>query len=395
MDMKRIRALVTGMAFLSTMGISSVLPILPSVAEAFSIAEGASGLIIAVFAIPGFFLIPLTGILADRLGRKAVLFPSLLLFALGGVACFFTTTFTQLLWARLIQGAGAASLGTLCSTITADTWTGRERAKMMGINGLMFGLGTAFSPALGGILGMLGWRFPFLLCLLAFPLAWYTWDIPLLRPVASSSLRSYCRTSWEYVKRPTSRLLLLLGFCTFIILSGPIVVCFPLFAKEAFQASPLDIGIIMALASLMSGIMASQLTRLYGTFSPRSLLVASQVLYLSSMLLMPFVTGLWWLILPIAFYGFGQGLNIPLMTTLMTGVAPDSQRGALMATNAMAHRFAQGLGPVLFGGFAAFLGAQKAIFIGALFALYMIYLSLRAVLPAEVHDNKEDEVRCS
>ena len=79
----------------------------------------------------------------------------------------------------------------------------------------------------------------------------------------------------------------------------------------------------------------------------------------------------------------------------MTGVAPDSQRGALMATNAMAHRFAQGLGPVLFGGFAAFLGAQKAIFIGALFALYMIYLSLRAVLPAEVHDNTEDEVRCS
>lgn len=381
-----IRTLVSIMAFLSTMGISSVLPVLPTIAEHFSVALGASGLIIAVFAVPGLILIPITGVLADRLGRKTVLMPSLLLFGLGGVGCFWAWDFQSLLWCRFIQGAGAASLGTLCSTITADTWEGSERSRMMGINGLMFGLGTAFSPALGGILGMAGWNYPFLLSLLALPLIWFGRSLSLSRPAVVTTLRSYFQSSWHYVKLPRTRVLLALGFCTFIILSGPIVVCFPLFAKQAFNATPLEIGVIMALASFMSGLMASQLTRLYGSFSPRSLLLTSQVFYCLSMLLMPFVSGVWWFVGPILLYGIGQGLNIPLMTTLMSGVAPESQRGAIMATNAMAHRFAQGLGPMFFSGFASVLGPQNAIFIGAFFALFMMWLSFGASLPDRVHD---------
>lgn len=385
---RHTRMLVTGTAFLSTMGISSILPVLPVMAERFAIPLESTGLIIAVFVVPALLLIPVTGVMADRMGRKAILFPSLLLFGIGGMGCFFASTYAGLLWCRFVQGIGAASLGTMCSTITADTWEGSERARMMGINGLMLGLGTAFSPALGGILGMLGWNAPFLLALLALPLAWFSWDIPLLRPEYSSSLKDYFKTSWQYVKQPTTRLLLLLGFCTFIILSGPIVVCFPLFAKEAFAATPLHIGIIMASASFVSGLMASQLARLYGRFSPRSLLMVSQGFYLLSMLTMPLVTGLWWLIGPILFYGLGQGLNIPLMTTLMTGVAPDGQRGALMATSAMSQRFAQGIGPMFFSGLAGIMGPENAIFAGALFALFMLWVSMGAQLPAEVPDTQ-------
>lgn len=261
---------------------------------------------------------------------------------------------------------------------------------MMGINGLMFGLGTAFSPALGGVLGMLGWNYPFLLSVLAFPLLWFGRRITLASPAVVTSLGVYFRSSWEYVKHPRTRVLLLLGFCTFIILSGPIVVCFPLFAQKSFGATPLEIGVIMAIASFMSGVMASQLTRLYNAFSPRVLLVASQVLYGLAMLLMPLVTGVWWFVGPILFYGIGQGLNLPLMTTLMTGVAPESQRGAVMATNAMAQRCAQGIGPMFFSGFASVLGPQNAIFIGALFALFMMWLSFGANLPLRVHENTEE-----
>lgn len=377
----RIRLIITGSALLSTMGISSVLPVLPSMALAFDMPLATAGLIIAVFAIPGFFLIPFTGVLADRYGRKAILIPSLIIFTLGGLACFFSTSYMSLLIARFVQGIGSASLGTLCSTITADTWEGHDRAKMMGVNGLVLGLGTAFSPALGGIMGLVSWRFPFLLSLIAVPVAWYASKATLMTPQEQVPLESYFKSSWECLKQPATRVLLGLSLLTFIILSGPIVVCFPMFATEAFDASSLQIGLIMAIASFISGFIAVSLTRLYSLYSPRRLLLVSQLLYFISMMTMPLVPGLYWLIVPILFYGAGQGLNIPLVTTLLTGQAPDAQRGALMATNAMAHRFAQGVGPLVFSGFASLMGSGNAIFLGGLVALLMMRLVIKADLP--------------
>ena len=46
---------------------------------------------------PGIFLTPLAGILADRIGRKTVLIPSLFIFALGGFAIFFV----QYIWQEI------------------------------------------------------------------------------------------------------------------------------------------------------------------------------------------------------------------------------------------------------------------------------------------------------
>ena len=78
---------------MAVMGVASISPAFPRVIKAFDIEPHKIAWLITVFTVPGVVLTPITGILADRLGRKKVLIPSLFLFAIAGTACGFAKNF--------------------------------------------------------------------------------------------------------------------------------------------------------------------------------------------------------------------------------------------------------------------------------------------------------------
>lgn len=373
--------LVFGITLMVTMGISSVLPVLPRIALDFGIPVEGSWRIIAAFALPGLVFIPFVGVLADRYGRKRVLVSALVLFALGGIGCAFAGNFMELLICRVIQGAGSAPLGMLYNTIIADTWEGEERIKVMSANAMVLGLGTAASPALGGALGMLHWKFSFVLPLLALPVAIMAAKMPLKNPGAETGLRDYFRATAACITERRTLALLGMTLLTFIMLSGPIITCFPMLAELVFKASPLQSGLIIATASLVSGLAAWTLPALCRRYSVRSLLLASMALYVIAFAAISLTPHLWLLVAPITVYGFAQGLNIPLVSTLLTGQAPDAQRAALMAANAILLRLGQNIGPSIFGTLAVFYGPQTAIALGGTVALGMALLTAVTPLP--------------
>ena len=58
---------------IAVMEVSVVSPVLPAVATALCLTSREANLLIVVFTLPGIFLSPLMGILADRFGdRKSV-----------------------------------------------------------------------------------------------------------------------------------------------------------------------------------------------------------------------------------------------------------------------------------------------------------------------------------
>ena len=378
---RRTLGVVFGITLMVTMGISSLIPSLPQLALHFGFSVESSWRIIAAFALPGLVCIPFVGVLADRYGRKKVLIPALALFALGGFGCMFARTFPELLVYRMIQGTGSAPLGLLYNTIIADTWQGEERVKAMSWNSMVLGFGTAASPALGGALAMLHWKLPFALPLLALPVAWAAASLPLMTPTVKTSLREYARSTLACATERQTLVLLGLTLLTFIMLSGPIITCFPMLAELVFRATPLESGLIIAMASMASGIAATQLPRLYRKFSSRALLLMSMGLYGLAFCSIAVTPSLWLLILPVMIYGFAQGMNIPLVSTLLTGQAPDEQRGALMAANAVLLRLGQNIGPAVFGTVAGFAGPASAIACGTVVAAAMAVLVSAAPLP--------------
>lgn len=379
---QRALAMVFGLVLLVTMGISSLIPILPQLAAAFGIALEDSWRIIAAFALPGLLCTPFVGILADRYGRKRVLVPALLLFAAGGVACAFADSYLELLCFRMLQGAGSAPIGLLYPTIIADTWQGEERVKAMSYASMALGLGTAVSPALGGALGMVSWRLPFVLPLLALPVLFLALRVPLMVPGKSTTFKQYAKGLLQTVKARETLVLLGLTLLTFTMLSGPIITCFPMLAERLFKASSLESGFIIATASLAAGLAATRLPWLLQRFSTRSLFLLACLLYSLAFCSIALTGSLWLLLPPVFVYGLAQGMNIPLISLLLTGRAQPEQRSSLMAVNAILLRLGQNLGPAGFGTLAGLIGPAGAIASGTAAAAAMAILVIGTPLPS-------------
>ncbi len=356
---------VFGVTLMAVLGVASIAPALPLMVSELGITPHQVGWLITVFTLPGVVLTPLAGILADRWGRRRILVPSLVVFALAGGACSLAPGFEVLLVLRTLQGVGAASLGALNVTVLGDLFSGRERTRAMGLNASVLSIGTAVYPALGGALATAGWRYPFLLPLAALPVALAV-ALRLRNPEPSrqSELGSYLRAVARALRQRRVAILLVVTFTVFILLYGAYLTYLPLLMARRFSASSLEIGLLMAAASLTTAVTSSQLDRLARLVSEPRLVPLSFVAYAVSLVGVLWAPSPLWMILPVMVFGFAQGSNIPTVMTLMAAAAPLEQRGAFMAANGAVLRLGQTLGPVAAGAaFAA--GGPSAVYLGA------------------------------
>ncbi|MFO7718152.1 MAG: MFS transporter [Desulfohalobium sp.] len=153
------------------MGVSSIIPVLPTLIKVFGVTPENIGLVLTSFTLPGVLFTPIFGILADRLGRKKILVPALVLFGVAGFACTLARNWELLLLLRFLQGTGAAAFGMINITIIGDIFSGTERTAALGLNASVLSIATAVYPAIGGGLAILGWHYPFALPLVAVVLA--------------------------------------------------------------------------------------------------------------------------------------------------------------------------------------------------------------------------------
>ena len=369
------------LAFASTVsmviGVSSVMPMVPMLARTFAVTSAMASLVITCFTLPGIVFAMLSGVLADRYGRKAVLAPSLLLFCLGGAGCALAPDFNTLLAMRVVQGMGGAPLGVLNMAILADVWSGRRLARMIGLNTAVLSVCTAVYPTIGGLLASIHWRCVFLLPLLVFPVAVLAIRTPLAKPDGSESFREYLAGMRQAFR--DRRILALLGMTmvTFVMLYGPLITCFPILADLRFGASPAIIGGIMVCSSLGTGLMASQQGALSGKFSARTLFLCSQVGYVTSLVLLPNMGHIMLMTVPVFVYGLGQGLNVPTVQAQLLQAVPAGKRASIMAANGMLLRLGQTIAPWSFSIVMEKAGADWGFYSGILLAGLLAFMALR------------------
>lgn len=106
--------------------------------------------------------VPIWGKLSDALGRRRILLAGIGVFLLGSMLCGVSTSATQLILARAVQGIGSASLFTSAFTVIADLFTPAERGRFQGIFGAAFGLSSVIGPMIGGfVTDTFGWHWCF------------------------------------------------------------------------------------------------------------------------------------------------------------------------------------------------------------------------------------------
>lgn len=365
---------------LAVMGVSSIAPALPLMVRELNVTPGQIGLLITVFTLPGIILTPITGILADRYGRKTILAPSLILFGIAGFLCTFARNFELLLLLRFFQGLGAASLGSINITLIGDIFSGNQRATAMGYNSSILSIGTASYPAIGGALAMAGWYYPFVLPILAVPLGL----IVLFRlnnpePEAPASIKQYLLNTWKTINRPKVWGLFIINILIFFIIYGTILTYFPIHIENKFHSSTLVIGLVISSMSLTTAISASLTGYLNRRFTPRSLLLVSYSVYIISMSIIPFADHLILIVLVSLLAGASHGISMPNVQNLLVGMAPLTERAAFMSLNSMILRTGQTLGPLFMGFWYSIAGTEATFFAASGIALIMLLITLMVI----------------
>lgn len=152
---------------LMTLGNSMLIPILPLIEREIDISSFQSSLIITVYSVVAIILIPIAGYLSDKIGRKKVIIPSLILTGIGGaiaaVAAFIMDDpYFLILVGRFLQGIGAAGAFPVVIPTVGDMFKDEDDVSAgLGIIETSNTFGKVLSPILGAALALVVWYFPF------------------------------------------------------------------------------------------------------------------------------------------------------------------------------------------------------------------------------------------
>jgi MFS family permease len=365
--------IIFAVTLMGLLGVSSITPTFPKIAKELNISPQDIALLVTVFTFPSIVLTPILGVLADRFGRKKILVPSLILFGIAGVACAFARDFNVLLILRFLQGIGAASLNSLNVTIIGDLYSGQERTAAMGYNASVGSIGTSSYPVLGGAIAGWGWNYPFMLPILAVPIGLLVlFSLKSPEPRSQQNFLEYLRAAVGNFKNRQFFGLFFSTVVTFILLMGSLVSFMPLLMGDAFQASTLTIGIILASMSATITIASLQLGRLAIKFSESTLIIASFVFYAIALAIIPFIHSLWLLLIPTLIFGIGLGIGFPSIQTVLAELTPKEYLAAAMSLNGTFLGVGQTVGPMLMGFAFGSWGMSGVFYSGASLAITTI-----------------------
>ncbi|MCL2924032.1 MAG: MFS transporter [Trichodesmium sp. MAG_R04] len=372
---------ITLMTILGGPGISSLLP---SIAEDLNIPPEHIGWVISAFFIPITIGTPISGILADRYGRKQILIPALILFAIAGTLCSLAPNFRTLIEFRFVQGIGAAPLESLALTLISDLYRGKLLTTAMAFKTMSIGLILVIYPLVSAGLTTWGWRYPFLLYLIAIPLSFWVLfylKIPATPKQESFSLKKYLRNIWQSLNNYQVGVLLIVIILNFILTFGPCLTYIPIFADRQLGASYIVIGIILATRSIFLSFVSSQLGIFAKYLSEVILIKVSFIIYCIAFIITPTISNIWLLFIPAILSGFAQGMVSPSTQSLLGQLSPEKYRAGFMSVTATALSlsFGQTLGPILAGSIFT-IGGMTGVFYSSTILSLVILVFLNYLL---------------
>ena len=161
---REIIALLAGLMALNAFAIDAMIPALPAIGASLGVSAENDRQLVVVAYMFGFGSSQLLwGPLADRFGRKPVLFIGIALYAMFAVLCGLAGSFALLIAARALQGASAAVTRVLVVAMVRDLFDGEAMARVMSLVFMVFMVVPVLAPMIGqGILLFAPWPAIFL-----------------------------------------------------------------------------------------------------------------------------------------------------------------------------------------------------------------------------------------
>jgi len=391
---ERLLPLILAISGTGVLTFSLITPTLPDLAIELGVSRGAIGLVQGAIGIPGIFLAVFIGYLSDLKGRRFVAIGSLLIFGLAGSLGFIARSFWPLIAVRALQGVGTSGVLSLGVIVIGDLWPpGPRRRRAIALNGVGLTLTGVVAPVIGGALAEGGVFRPYLVFLIALPLAVWARQLPgrpggppppapLVHVRAMLGRMGQNASLSDYV-----------GLMPFSVLMMLLVMGFgytntPLYLEGVFDVASTQRGLLIAVLSVGSSLGGLSSTRLIPRFSPSGSLSVSFATMTGAFVMLALAPNL--VVVGVALFvaGLSFGSLFPVVQGYVAEVAPTSERGAAVGTWVSSVRLGQTIGPVASASILDAAGERTSYWTAAGLAAGVLVATprLRWQLKARMHD---------
>ena len=370
-------------------GLGLIIPVVPKLIEDLLHTTNISkvalfgGLLTFSYAIMQFLFAPVLGNLSDKYGRRPILLFSLLGFGLDYILLAFAPSIGWLFVGRIIAGITGASM-TTASAYIADISTPETRAQNFGMIGAAFGLGFIVGPMIGGLLGEMGPRIPFLVAagLALLNAAYGYFVLPESLDVSNRRAFDWKRanpiSSLKNLSRFPAVAGLIISFFLIYVASHAVQSNWSYFNIEKFKWTPKMIGISLAvvgvLVSLVQGVLVRFVNPKIG--NEKSVYVGLG-LYTVGLILFGLASQSWMMFVFLIPYCLG-GISGPGLQAIISGSVPANEQGELQGSLTSIMSITSIVGPLVMSNLFAFFTGPIAPFYfpGAPFMLAALLMLL-------------------
>jgi len=352
-------------------GTTLLSPALPSIAKGISVGSSQIGLIITAYTLPAIFVLPISGYLADNLGRDKVMAIGCFLVGLGGLAGFFATNLYQLVFVRVLQGIGIAGVMPTTVTLIGDLYSGSKEASAQGLRGTSNKIGSISWSLIGGILAGMTWNYVFLVYIIFIPLGLFAYFKVPSGKVENREPLKYLKGMKSVVERPKIAGLLFLGFNRMFI-KYAVITYIPIMLKSRYSLAAAAIGGFMALRGVTGAVSSSTAGLFDQKFGKKITITAAFATIALTNLLLATTDSITIVVLMLASYGLMDSLFSALHKTILSQSIEEKHRAGLMTSNSLAQKLGATAAPLLIGA-ALFL--QNEIYL-----YFITFISILSVL---------------
>ncbi|MDY0406224.1 multidrug efflux MFS transporter NorA [Virgibacillus sp. 179-BFC.A HS] len=343
-------AIVLANLFLAFLGISLVIPVVPTIMNEMHLSGSVVGNLVAAFAFLQLLSSPIAGRWVDRFGRKKMIVIGLVIFAFSEFLFGIGTNITVLFISRMLGGIGAAFIMPAVTAFIADITSIEYRPKALGYMSAAISTGFIIGPGLGGFLASMGTRVPFFFAAGFGLVAAVLSMIMLHEPKRHHDDVQMAGTQkgWKKIFIPVFFISFLIIFIFSFGLSS-FESLFSLFTDHKFGFTPKDIAIMITgggvLGAIFQVVFFDYLVKWFGEIR----LIRYCLIFSTIMVFLMTIVHEYYLVLLVTIIVFvGFDLMRPAVTNYLSRIAGKEQ-GFAAGMNSMFTSIGNVIGPIIGG----------------------------------------------
>jgi MFS transporter, ACDE family, multidrug resistance protein len=374
-------------AFFAMAGGALITPVLPEMVGPLQTTTQGVGLLMSVFTISTAIFTLIIGHFIDRVNRKRILVPGLVIYGLTGLVSFFVFDLESLLILRFIQGIGVAAITSLAMLIIGDVYTGIDRVGAMSKISIAFAMGSIFAPIIGGGLATIGWNYAFLFYALSLPFAVVVMTIlPETRVQKDKGDHKGMIEALKSLKELPIMYTIFMGYSIFFLLFA-MMIYLPFMLKNEFNFASGESGIMLAVPGIACILMAPRVRSLASKYSLILVIIVGFALVGLSMLLISFVHSIIAIFLLLLLFGFGLILSQTCIDVQIIQISPINSRGGVISIYSCMKYIGQSFSPIILGIILVYFGINAVFIAAGIAGLFLSFLTYRI---KDMFDNPEN-----